>query len=323
MFTSHLLYYAGITVFLFAGMFVYFKIAGHFKIMDVPNERSSHNYMAIRGGGVVFWVAGVLFSIMHFPESMYFLAGLSLICGVSFWDDISSLPNKVRIVIHFLSISLIFYGLDMFLLFSLWQLLFFYVLFVGVLNAYNFMDGINGITGTYSLTILACLLYVNHLVISFAEPDLFNFAILACIVFLFFNFRNRAKCFAGDVGSMAISFWIVTLLLQLIITSGSFVWILFLAVYGTDSVCTILHRIYLKQNIFKPHRMHFYQILTNERKISHLTVSVFYALAQLIVCFITIYVFETKIMDFGWLFVLTLLPLLLIYSLKLKFTEIS
>jgi UDP-N-acetylmuramyl pentapeptide phosphotransferase/UDP-N-acetylglucosamine-1-phosphate transferase len=222
-------------------------------------------------------------------ENFYFLLGLTLICGVSLWDDISSLPNRVRIVVHFLSISLVFYGLGLFSLWPWWLTIIAYIFFVGVMNAYNFMDGINGITGLYSLVILLSLQYVNYKVIAFTPPDFIYYAIVACLVFLFFNFRKRAKCFAGDVGSLGVSFWIVTLLLQLIIQSHSIIWILFLAGYGVDTVGTILHRICLKQNIFKAHRMHFYQILSNEWKISHRKVSVLYALVQLLICGLVVY----------------------------------
>jgi UDP-N-acetylmuramyl pentapeptide phosphotransferase/UDP-N-acetylglucosamine-1-phosphate transferase len=222
-------------------------------------------------------------------ENLYFLLGLTLICGVSLWDDITSLPNRVRIIVHFLSISLVFYGLGLFTLWPWWLIIAAYVLFVGVMNAYNFMDGVNGITGLYSLAVLFALQYVNYKIIAFTPPDFIYYAIVACLVFLFFNFRKRAKCFAGDVGSLGISFWIVTLLLQLMIKDRSFIWIFFLAVYGVDSIGTILHRLCLRQNIFKAHRMHFYQIMSNEWGISHRTVSVVYASVQLLICGLIIY----------------------------------
>ena len=316
-------HYILILAILFVGMLIYFKIAGKYNIIDKPNQRSSHNYVTIRGGGIIYWLAGVLFSILHLPENIYFLIGLTLICGVSFWDDISSLPNKVRIIIHFLSISLIFYGLGLYSLVPWWLILIAYIFFVGVLNAYNFMDGINGIMGWYSLVILVSLQYVNQKTVSFTEPDFINYAILASIVFLFFNFRKRAKFFAGDIGSMAISLWIVTLLIRLMMKTESFVWILFLAVYGIDVVCTILHRIYLKQNIFEAHRLHFYQILSNECKISHLKVSGIYAIVQLIICAVTIYVYQTQILDWTILFILSLFPLILIYLLKFRLMKIK
>jgi UDP-N-acetylmuramyl pentapeptide phosphotransferase/UDP-N-acetylglucosamine-1-phosphate transferase len=249
---------------------------------------------------------------------MLFFIGLTLICGVSFWDDISSLPNRVRIVAHFLSISLVFYELGLFVLLPWWLIIAAYICFVGILNAYNFMDGINGITGLYSLAVLIALQYVNYQVIAFTDPDFINVACLACLVFLFFNFRKRARCFAGDVGSMGIAFWIVTLLLQLMLASGSVVWIFFLGVYGVDSVATILHRLYLRQNIFEAHRMHFYQILSNERGISHLKVSSLYAFIQLLICGIIIYTYHSHNGLEWFAGTLAIFVLFLVYLLKFK-----
>jgi UDP-N-acetylmuramyl pentapeptide phosphotransferase/UDP-N-acetylglucosamine-1-phosphate transferase len=287
--------YLLITAILFSILLLYFRIADKYNIIDKPNARSSHNYITIRGGGIVFWIASVLYVLCTMRE-ITFLIGITLIAAVSFIDDIKSLPNKIRIVIHFLSISFVFYGLNLYAALPWYLILSAYIFFVGVLNAYNFMDGINGITGLYSLSILVSLQYVNYKIIPFTDPDFIFFAMLACIVFLFFNFRKRAKCFAGDVGSMAISFWIVTLLLQLMIKDNSLVWLFFLSVYGVDSISTILHRLYLRQNIFKAHRMHFYQIMSNEWRISHLKVSVLYAFVQLLICGLIIYFHEYRML---------------------------
>lgn len=149
-------------------------------------------------------------------------------------------------------------------------------------------------TGLYSLAVLTALQIVNYQVIKFTIPEFINYAIIACIIFLFFNFRKKARCFAGDIGSVGISFWIVTLLLQLMIKDRSFIWIFFLSVYGVDSICTILHRLCLRQNIFKAHRMHFYQVLSNEWGISQLKVSAMYASVQLLICGLIIYFREYR-----------------------------
>jgi UDP-N-acetylmuramyl pentapeptide phosphotransferase/UDP-N-acetylglucosamine-1-phosphate transferase len=278
------------TIILIAGMIFYFRIADKYNIIDKPNLRSSHDYITIRGGGIVFWLAGVLYFIFQFSIfNFQFLIGITLISTVSIWDDIKSLSNKIRIIIHFISISLIFYGVGLFSILPWYFVIATYILFVGILNAYNFMDGINGITGLCSLAVLIPLLYVNEKVILFTDPNFILFAIMACLVFLFFNFRKQARCFAGDVGSISISFWIVTLLLQLMIKTHSIVWIMFLAVYGADTIFTIIHRLYLKQNIFKAHRMHFYQVMSNEWGISHRKVSALYAFVQLSICGLIIY----------------------------------
>ena len=177
---------------------------------------------------------GYLFSVLSaekYPFPFRYYANF-----FSLWDDISSLPHRVRISVHFIAISILFYGLKIFRNLDWWEISIVYIFVVGILNSYNFMDGINGITGLYSLTILIVLQYVNCEIVHFTQYDFINYAILACIVFLFFNFRKQAKCFAGDVGSMAISFWIIFLLLQLMLKTKSIIWIFFLTVYGVDSV---------------------------------------------------------------------------------------
>ena len=304
-------------------MLLYFKIAGKFNIIDTPNKRSSHDNNTIRGGGIVWWIAGVICSLFYMPESVYFLSGITLITGISFWDDINSLPIIIRITTHFISICILIYGLGMFMILPWWLILIACILFMGILNAYNFMDGINGITGLYSLSILISLQFVNLKIISFTPPDFINYALIASIVFLFFNFRKQAKCFAGDVGSMAVSFWIVTLLIQLMLASQSVIWILFLTVYGVDSVYTILHRLYLRQNIFKAHRLHFYQILTNERGISHLIVSSGYALMQFIICVIIIFFYQWYPETVWFIGIGIVVICSLIYLLKFSIRKIS
>ncbi|MDR1782643.1 MAG: UDP-GlcNAc--UDP-phosphate GlcNAc-1-phosphate transferase [Dysgonamonadaceae bacterium] len=293
---EHLIRYLSLTILLLAGSFFYFAIAEKFNIKDKPNSRSSHNYITIRGGGIIFWIAGVACSLINLPGSGYFLFGLTLICLVSFWDDISSLPISLRIIVHFISITLIIYHLNGFALPIYWIIVI-YIVFTGVMNAFNFMDGINGMTGLYSLTVLLSFEYVNDFVITFTNPDYIRFAIPACLVFLFFNYRRKAICFAGDVGSMGISFWIVMLLLQLMLEDKNYAWVFLLSVYGVDTVLTIIHRIFLRENIFQSHRRHFYQVMTNECGYSHLAVSAVYAGLQLMVSAIVIFVHNYRMVS--------------------------
>ena len=265
----------------FALMLCYFKIAEHYNIIDKPNDRSSHTEVTIRGGGVIFVIAGILAVILH---TEYWLpgVGLFLIGTISFIDDRITLSSKIRILIHVFAVTLMFIFLNVFDMPFYWAIAF-YIIAIGVINMYNFMDGINGITGTYTLVVLAGLQYVNLYEFSFVEPDLIWLPIIACIVFLYFNFRKRAKCFAGDVGSVSIAFWLVLLIFKLCFATNNWTYILFLSVYGIDSVLTISHRLILKQNIFNAHRMHLYQILANEYKIPHLIISIIYGLIQALI----------------------------------------
>jgi len=308
--------YLIVLVLLLAAELFYFRIAERFNIIDKPNERSSHNYITIRGGGIIWWVAALLLLLFHFsPTSLWFFVGITLIAGVSFVDDVTGLGQKVRLLFHLLAMSCAFYLAGIFGAYPWWTIVIGYVVFIGIVNAYNFMDGINGITGLYSIAVLASLQYVNLWYVNFVHPDLIRFPMIASVVFLFFNFRRRARCFAGDVGSVAIAFWIVTLLLLLIQKTHSLIWIGFLLVYGVDTICTILHRIYLKENIMEAHRLHFYQILANECGISHLWVSIIYFIVQL-ACSAAIIAFYPSI---GWgIFVILSVVLVVIYSLKFK-----
>src|SRR5690554_5067146 len=255
---------------LFAAEVLYFRIADRFNIIDKPNERSSHTRVTLRGGGIIYWVASLLYLLFNPSETAgWFVAGMTLIAGVSFWDDVKGLGQRIRLLFLLLAMTCTFILADVYGLFPWWVIIIGYVVFIGIVNAYNFMDGINGITGLYTMGVLLPLLYVNERLFSFVNTDLLIYPLLASGVFLFFNFRKRAKCFAGDVGSVGIAFWIVTVLLLLIIDTGNLVWIGFLMVYGVDTVCTIIHRIYLKQNIMEAHRLHFFQIMANERGMDH------------------------------------------------------
>lgn len=306
--------YTILGILLMISMLLYFKVADRYNIIDKPNQRSSHTEVTLRGGGVIFWFSALLYFVQHVQDNYYFFIGITLVSLVSFWDDIQSLSNKIRMSIQFLAISLIFFEIGVFSLVPVFGIITAYVLAIGLINAYNFMDGINGITGLYTLVVMGSLLYINEEIQLFTDSSFIKYGMIASLVFLFFNYRKRAKCFAGDVGSIAIAFWVIYLVLELILRTNSLIWLLFLAVYGVDAICTIIHRMYLRQNIFEAHRLHFYQILSNEYKIQHRVVSLYYAIAQIIVSALVICLYQKK-QDLV-LFAIVITPLLLIYTLK-------
>ncbi len=284
--------YAIITLILTGAILIYFRIAIRYSIIDKPNHRSSHNYLTIRGGGLVFPLAVLLYYLFfgkNEPASYtYLLSGMLGISLVSFWDDISSLPNILRISAHLICVSLLLYGVHFIPSAPVPLILLAYILIIGTINAYNFMDGINGMTGIYSLVLFGSFFYINEKVVYFADDNYIAAGIMACLVFLFFNFRSRAKCFAGDVGSVGLGYWISGLLLMLILKTGEIKFIFFLAVYGVDTVFTIIHRLFLRQNIFKAHRLHFYQILVNNCKLPHRLIALVYGLIQVAINMIII-----------------------------------
>lgn len=275
--------YSFITLALIVCILSYFKVADHFNIIDTPNNRSSHTAVTIRGGGIVFPFAIILYALFFQEVSWGIVAAILLISIVSFWDDVSNLPNKVRLLVHLITVSLLLFSIGAFQTWPFWLIPLVYIVIIGTINAYNFMDGINGITGLYSLVSLSSLFVLSETITHIVDQAFILTPIIACVIFLFFNFRKKAKCFAGDVGSVSIGFWIIALLLLAILETENLKYILFLAVYGVDAVLTIIHRLILKQNIFEAHRLHFYQILANERKVNHLVVSTIYGFAQLLI----------------------------------------
>lgn len=279
---SPLLYAVFLVPALVALELIYFRIADRFGITDKPNARSSHTTLTRRGGGVIFAAAALLWAATHGFAFPWFLGGLVLIAGISFIDDLFSVSNKIRLACHFAAFALMFHELALFSTFPWTVSLVALIFCVGIINAYNFMDGINGITGAYSLAVLGALAWTNAR-IPFAENSLIPTMLAAVLVFCFFNFRTRALCFAGDVGAVAIAFVILFLLGKLMIATRDVTWIVFLLVYGADSVLTILHRLMLRENIGQAHRKHLYQILSNELRVPHVVVSASYFAVQALI----------------------------------------
>lgn len=260
----------------------YFRVADRFNIIDKPNQRSSHSSVTLRGGGIIFLFGAWLFWLFFGFQYSWFLLGLTLVGAVSFADDVRSLPDSLRLVVQFAAMFLMFGQFGILNLNDWWMVLIGLVVCVGIINAYNFMDGINGITGGYSLAVIAPLIYLNFRY-DFISMDFLYVTGLSLLVFCFFNFRKRAKCFAGDVGSISMAFIVLFALGKLILLTGDFAYIVFLAVYGADTVLTICHRIRLHENLGEAHRKHAFQIMANELKIPHVAVSSLYMALQLLI----------------------------------------
>ena len=298
--------YGIIAVILAIAELIYFKIADKCNIIDKPNERSSHSSIVLRGGGIIFSVAILVWYLWMLVSGegsvvvdyLPFILGLVLICCVSFWDDIHSLPDSVRLVVQFVATGLMFWGLmgqgAWFMeLAWYWKVvigLVALIVFVGATDVINFMDGINGITAGYSLAVLVPLVLANRIG-GFIDESFLIVAIIGVLVFSWFNFRpkGKAKCFAGDVGSVGVGFIMLFVIGKLILATNDITWLTFLIVYGIDGCCTIIHRIMLHENLGEAHRKHAYQLMANELGMSHVTVSLFYMVLQLAISLIMIY----------------------------------
>lgn len=326
--------YILIFLLLIAAELIYFRIADAFNIIDKPNERSSHSTIVLRGGGIIFLIGAWMWSAFFGFEYPWFLTGVTLVAGVSFVDDIRSLPDSVRLIAQFAAAAMAFYQLDILHWSMWWIVLLALVVYVGATNVINFMDGINGITAGYALAVLVPLALVNinchelttnySSIISsdgaFVAQSLIFTTIIAAIVFCIFNFRpkGKAKCFAGDVGSIGIAFIMLFLLGNVIIKTQDVTWLIFLLVYGVDGCLTIVHRIMLHENLGEAHRKHAYQIMANELKIGHVKVTLLYMALQLVVSLGFVFLCPNTVLC-HWMYMIGALSILsLAYFLFMK-----
>lgn len=283
---------------------VYFRIARLLNIIDKPNERSSHSKVVLRGGGIIFFISIWIWSIFFGFQYPWFLIGLSLVALVSFVDDIKNLPDSFRLIIQFIAAIMAFYEMNILHLEFWWIIILALIVYVGITNIVNFMDGINGITAVYSLAVLIPLYMINNKT-AFIEDSFILVSILSILVFCIFNFRpkGKAKCFAGDVGSISLAFILLFLLGSVIIKFEDITYLVFMVVYGVDGCLTILHRIMLRENLGQAHRKHAFQIMANELNIGHVKVALFYFLLQLIISLVFILCVENTNIS-HWLYLI-------------------
>ena len=273
---------------------LYFQVARRYNIVDRPSRRGSSSHVTLRGGGVVFYFGALLAFVAGGFSYPFFFVGLTLVATVSFIDDVHSLSPKLRLPLQFVGMMLLLVQICVdgeplpvwgyVLLFAVGL-----IVCTGAMNIFNFMDGINGITGGYSLVVLiflvpAILTGVKDLVTSAILLGGVSITIIADLVFCFFNFRKKARCFAGDVGSVSIAFIILFVLGTIMVENRDVSWLAFLVVYGVDGCLTIIHRIMLHENISLPHRKHAFQIMANELHIPHVVVSLIYMALQSVCC---------------------------------------
>ncbi len=272
--------YLAIAILLTLLELAYLRLASKIHIVEMPNSRSSHTSATISGGGIAFLFGGWLYAAFFGLHYGWFLAGMTLLGVVSFADDIRAQSVIFRITVQLAALLMMSAQLGIMAPENLWFIPIVLTICMGITNAYNFMDGINGITCGYSLAILAPMIYLNHRLGFIDMPFLFVTA-TSVLVFCFFNFRKKARCFAGDVGSLTIAYILIFALGRLIIHTGDYAYLVFICVYGVDSFLTICHRIMLHENLSVAHRKHAYQLMANELKIPHLRIALLYSLLQL------------------------------------------
>jgi UDP-N-acetylmuramyl pentapeptide phosphotransferase/UDP-N-acetylglucosamine-1-phosphate transferase len=278
-------------------------IAKKLQLTDVPSARSSHRDITITGAGFIFPIAFFLplaltGEFIHYRST---IAGLLLISLVSFADDLKSVHPVIRVTVQVIAVSLLLWQTGGLFKMKTWQIVPGFILVVGIINSYNFMDGINGMNALYSLSMMGILAIIRLSGILFLPvPEVFYSLIASLLAFSLFNVRKKALCFSGDIGSISIAYIVSLMIIQVMIATDSAVWILLFGVYGLDSVGTIVLRLIRGEKVWMPHRTHFYQYLVNERKWPHVRVSALYAVIQFVLSII--------------LFTVGFLPALILYG---------
>lgn len=283
------------------GAAVFLRLAHKYGLQDHPVGRSSHRQPTVTGMGVIIMLAFVLYLFWQpFVLPPLFVMGFLLLTTISLIDDIYFLKHSVRLAFQILGVILIVLQLPFqssgyeVIALGLAAVVF----GVGVLNAYNFMDGINGMLTLHAILLLSSMLWLNeHLVdlegngINFSSSGFIMSIIIPLLIFGFFNIRKNAIAFMGDVGSIGIAFVILFLMYSLVLASGNYIYLLLFATFGADAGLTVCYKLILRENIFVPHRDFLFKKLVHLGRKSHLSVSFGYFAVQMVINVFIIAVF--------------------------------
>lgn len=273
------------------GAAVFLKLAHKYGLQDHPVGRSSHRQPTVTGMGVIIMLAFIMYLFWQpYELPPLFVMGFLLLTTVSLIDDIYFLKHSLRLAFQILGVSMIVLqlpfqsqGLEIVAL-GIAAVIF----GVGVLNAYNFMDGINGMLTLHAILLLSCMFYLNESLLDkeghrilFTNSAFILSIMIPLFVFGFFNIRKNALAFMGDVGSIGISFIIIYLMYSLVLTTGNYIYLLLFATFGADAGLTVCYKLILRENIFVPHRDFLFKKLVHLAKKPHLTVSFAYFFVQM------------------------------------------
>ena len=293
----------GIFLFVFGGLFTYLltvlfiRWSRERNILDIPNERSSHTIPVPRGAGIIFTIiclAGYSSTAFFYPNGFHLsvvIAG-SAIALMGWLDDLYSIPRTLRFAVQFICGALLIYKIGYFDLISLGSdetslflglagIVLTICWFIWTVNAFNFMDGIDGITaGTSVASTIAWMAFGYY----FSSVSVFSLSAVccgACLGFLIHNW-HPARVFMGDVGSSFLGF--VFAVLPIIALSDSTADRGRIPIFALtaiwpfifDTIFTFFRRLpKLGLSVWRPHRTHIYQIITDSGYV-HERVSLLY-----------------------------------------------
>ena len=301
---AEILIYSGIFIASYIGVGFFRRWSSRRGILDVPNERSSHTQPTPRGGGLIIVLISLgfyFFYTVFYTQTFWwnYFAGALLVAAVSWLDDLFSISFLWRFLIHIAAATVVLmdfpgFEAENFPLFAPENLKIYGVVLTGLwivwmTNAFNFMDGIDGIAGLQAVTAGAGWMLAGAILHSPTAAVFGGVLAAASLGFLFFNW-HPARIFMGDVGSafLGYSFGVLPILAFRENPAGVANYRLYLFVgaalvwgFFFDTILTVSRRIFQGEKIWTAHRRHIYQqIIQNGR--SHRFAAVFYALLSVI-----------------------------------------
>ncbi|MDA8896055.1 hypothetical protein N9J24_01580 [Bacteroidia bacterium] len=279
---------------------VFMRLANFWGLVAHPNSRSSHGTPTVTGMGVLVPIAVLVYYLWQ-PQALSwgFVLGFTIVSVISFIDDVYFLKHSLRLIFQCIGLGLMILhlpfqssGIEIMAIGTAAL-----ILGIGVINAYNFMDGVNGMLTLHSILVLLSFLFLNENLIdfennsrAFTDSDFIINLIIPLTIFAIFNVRVHAKAFIGDVGAISIAFVILYLMFSLLLQSGNYAYLLLFSIFGADAGLTVCYKLILGENIFVPHRDFVFKKLVHIKKLSHLRVSLYYLSAQAVINLVIIFI---------------------------------
>ena len=273
------------------------RLAWKYKIMDHPNEGSSHSISMPLGGGLVIailvlatgaWVANEV----DWKRSLIYIVSGSIIAWMGWHDDVYSLPAGFRLVIQSLIAIISIWGMGYFKVITLassseFQLgmvgiVITFLWIIGLTNAFNFMDGIDGIAGGVAFSA-----GLGWMWLSLNVHNMFAFWVALAIAASSLGFLGHnwfpAKIFMGDVAStfLGYSFAVLSLIVSDQRGDALLIGTLLMWIVIMDAGVTFIWRLIKRENIFSRHRSHLFQRLVSSGY-KHSTISFLYIFLTLL-----------------------------------------
>ena len=331
---SHILESIGI-VFLATFVLTYYMIpkiinvVNHKKLMDFPNQRSSHIHLTPTFGGVSFFITLVL-TLLLIQEldnnnlSLNFIAGLTILLFTGLKDDLVVISPQSKLLGQLLAISVFLFNSEMYKinlygLFGVYEtgmilgILITVFIMIAIINAFNLIDGIDGLAAAIGITSLSIFTVIFYFLQDYYLSLICISLIGSLMAFLRYNLSSKKKIFMGDTGSLIIGFVISAMTLKfltldikslntlLFIPQNSIFIVSSILIFPLfDTIRVLIVRFIKKKNLFLSDKNHTHHALLNLGN-SHIKSSFLISIVSLISSLILIYL-SIKI-DNTWILV--------------------